>query len=227
MKRLFGLLLRGVYISAVAGAGVFLGVYLAQRSPWYKRLLYHRLVSENEEKRVRAATMLVQIRGEEQLLAALRVDLDPARKVAKRALEYLWLNAAGAKPFQQIEAAYELTDKQRYNEALEILDRVVRDYPEFAEAWNQRACVLWRLAKYDQSIADSRRVLALNPRHYGAWQGLGICHLKLGNYEEALREFRKALEFLPHDEPTRAAVRECEEALQREHSKPFHNPVYA
>jgi len=219
--------LRIAYVGVVTCAGVFLGVYLAQRSTWYKELLYRRLVSGDEQKCVRAATMLVQFGGEKQLIAALAADPEPARKVAKRALEFLWLNAAGSTAYQDIELAYGLMEKHQYQEALLILDGVVKKFPNFAEGWNQRACVLWRLDRFEESMRDSQRTLALNPRHYGAWQGLGICQLKLGRYEEAVRSFRKALEFLPHDEPTRSAVRECERAIQNDHSKPLRDPVYA
>src|SRR3954469_7733267 len=162
------------YIVAVACAGMFLGFHFGQRTPWFKQFLGHRLVVGSESQQLRAASKLVELGAEKQLLEAMRADRPPVRKVAKRALEYLWFNAAGPEAYRNIEGAYREIEKSHYEQALTQLNKVVKEFPKFAEGWNQRASVLWQLGKYEQAMADSRRALALNPRHYGALQGLGV-----------------------------------------------------
>lgn len=215
MTRSFSPVIRVACLALVVGCSSFLILHFGQRTPWFKQYLYHRMLAGGESQRLRAASMLVQVGGQKQLIQALQVTEPGPREVAKKALEYLWFNAAGPEAFQLLQTAYQAAEKEQFNSALELLNRVVRKYPNFAEGWNQRASVYWRMGDYEKSIADSRRVVALNPNHYGAWQGLGICQLKLGDVAEACRCLRVAEKLLPHDEATHKALQNCEELLRR------------
>lgn len=75
--------------------------------------------------------------------------------------------------------------------------------PEFAEAWNKRATVLYMLDKHDQSLQDCERVVALNPDHFGALSGGAMCALKLGDLALAIRWFKMALAVNPRLETAR------------------------
>jgi tetratricopeptide (TPR) repeat protein len=215
VKRIILALLRVVYLVAVVGSAVYLGVHFAERTPWYKEAVYHRLFAGSEKERLRAASMLVQLGGERQLLAGIKVDAAPTRAVARKALEFMWFNAAGPEARRQAEEAYAAAEDEQFQQALIILDRLIEKFPKFAEAWNQRASVYWRLGEIDKSLADSRRALVLNPRHYGALQGVGACQMKLGHPQEALHFFRAALDLRPHDDATREALKDCEELLNK------------
>ena len=113
-----------------------------------------------------------------------------------------------------MESAAQAIEKEEYKEALQILDRLTARYPEYAEAWSQRASVLWQIERYEEAMADCGRALELNPNHYGAWLGLGICHLQMGDVAEACRSLRAALEISPHDEAARRSLERCEEFLR-------------
>jgi tetratricopeptide (TPR) repeat protein len=199
----------------IASCSFFLALHFGQRTPWFKQYLYYRLLAGNENQRLRAASMLVQFGAQKQLIDALHVEQSAPRDVARKALEYLWFNAAGPEAFRLVQAAYKAAEQDDFPNSLALLDRVVKQFPNFAEGWNQRASVYWRMGDYEKSIADSRRALALNPNHYGAWQGLGICKLKLGDVAEACRCLRAARKILPHDEPTQHALQECEQLLRK------------
>ena len=155
----------------------------------------------------------MQLGGQKHLLEAIKADQPDARAVAKKALEYLWFNAAGPKAFALTQAAFRAAEKRDFGDALVLLDRLVEEFPQFAEGWNQRASVLWQMGEYRKSIKDSEHALELNPNHYGAWQGMGVCRLKLGDIPAACRCLRSALKILPHDTATREALRKCEELL--------------
>jgi len=178
--------------------------------------MYKRLVSGSEKQRVHAASALVYVRAEPQLLAALKLDEKKTRDLAKKALEFSWFTAAGEKAQDNLQEAAEAIGEERYQEALEILNRLTSKYPTFAEAWNQRAAVYWKLGRHEESILDCERTLVLNPNHYGAWQGMGVCKLHLGEVSEACRCLREALKILPHDEATQDALRKCEDLLRKE-----------
>ena len=215
MKRPFSPIIRSACLVLLVAGFSFLLFHFGQHTPWFKQFLYHRMLAGSENQRLRAASMLVQLGAQKQLIQALRVDQPETRQVARKALEYLWFNAAGRVAFRLLQSAYNAAEEDDLANSLQVLDRVVREFPDFAEGWNQRASVFWRMGEYEKSIADSRHALALNPNHYGAWQGLGVCQLKLGDVAEACRCLRAAQRLLPHDEPTRTALKQCEELLRR------------
>lgn len=81
--------------------------------------------------------------------------------------------------------------------ALPILDDIVARAPQWAEAWNKRATVLFMLGEYERSLADIDKVLALEPRHFGALAGLGLIRMNQGESRQALAAFRRALAVNP------------------------------
>ena len=72
--------------------------------------------------------------------------------------------------------------------------------PEYAEAWNKRATVLYLLKRFAQSLQDCERVVALNPDHFGAFSGGAMCALSLGDHAMAMKWFKAALAVNPRME---------------------------
>ena len=70
-------------------------------------------------------------------------------------------------------------------------------HPDFAEAHNKHATVLFLQKRYAESLAVCRVVVALQPAHFGALFGGGVCALADGDAPEALRWFRRALAVNP------------------------------
>jgi len=82
--------------------------------------------------------------------------------------------------------------------ALRLLDAVIELNPGYVEGWNRRATLRYMRKEFGESLADIRRVLALEPRHFGALTGLGLIMQELGDEKRALEAFRKALAVNPH-----------------------------
>ena len=59
--------------------------------------------------------------------------------------------------------------------------------------------ILLNQARYDESIAENERALALNPANVDAYAGLGWDYLYLGQFEKSLEYFDKAIRLSPHD----------------------------
>jgi len=76
---------------------------------------------------------------------------------------------------------------------------------------NQAALHLKR-SEWDEALAVSEKLLALNPLFPEAWYGAGLAALRTGNPEEARRRWRRALE-LPFHALTTVARAEIEAAL--------------
>lgn len=98
--------------------------------------------------------------------------------------------------------------------ALAAFDHAVKLAPNFAEAWNARATVNFLMGNYRRSLADIRRVLALEPRHFGALAGRGLCWLALERPGRALAAFEASLDLHPHQPGTRARARQVRKRLQ-------------
>ncbi|MEK7684260.1 MAG: tetratricopeptide repeat protein [Verrucomicrobiota bacterium] len=215
MHRFFTPLLRRLYFLAGVILGVYFSFQILERSHWNKERLYRRLVSGSRPQRLSAAGRLVDLNAQDELLRALKNPSADSRQLAENSLWHLWSHAAGEEAFRSAHAAGEAMENRAFAEAQVILNSLVRQYPAFAEGWNRRATLHWQLKKYEASLADCKKVLALNPQHFGAWQSMGLCQLSLGDLAGACRSLRAALEITPHDAALRQFLQKCEKLWRR------------
>ena len=82
-------------------------------------------------------------------------------------------------------------------EAILLLNRIIEDYPGYAEAWNQRATMYYVVGDFESSIADCAKVLELEPRHFGALSGRATIYLLQGKRALALKDMAAALKVHP------------------------------
>jgi len=108
--------------------------------------------------------------------------------------DYLLRRGRDALEAEDLEAAYD------------HLTALTDHAPDFAEGWNARATLLFRMGAYGPSIADIQRVLALEPRHFGALQGLGVILERIGREEDALDAYHAAHALNPHMERVEEAI---------------------
>ena len=98
-------------------------------------------------------------------------------------------------------------------DALGYFSDAIKKAPEFAEAWNKRATVLYLMGDYQRSVADVEQTLALEPRHFGALAGLGLINLALNREAAALKAFEAALKVHPQQPGLRAKAKELRDRL--------------
>jgi len=87
-------------------------------------------------------------------------------------------------------------------------DLLVTREPEFAEAWNKRATLLYLEGDDAASVADIRRTLALEPRHFGAWSGIALIYSRTQRPVDALHSLEAALTIHPNLPGGRERLRE-------------------
>jgi tetratricopeptide (TPR) repeat protein len=102
----------------------------------------------------------------------------------------------------------------QFRAAIQVFSETVKRFPDFAEAWNKRATAYFIIGEYASSIADCRRVLALEPRHFGALAGLGMIYRALDEPETALGWYKRALDVNPHLTDAQDAVRALEAEIK-------------
>ena len=83
------------------------------------------------------------------------------------------------------------------SKAYKLFTQIIAVEPDWAEAWNKRATVLYLLGKYQQSQNDIDIVLKLEKRHFGALSGQGLVQTELKNYEKAINSYKEVQKIYP------------------------------
>ena len=76
--------------------------------------------------------------------------------------------------------------ENKLDAAYDKFTEVTKLDPNWAEAWNKRATVLYLMGKYELSQADIDKVLMIEKRHFGALTGQGLVQTALKNYQKAI-----------------------------------------
>jgi adenylate cyclase len=120
---------------------------------------------------------------------ALAVDPNNDRALSYLSTKY-WL-PVGMGVSADPKADLERADK--------LASRAIALNPNADHQHNMKAMVLLNQARYDESIAESERALALNPSNVFAYMGLGWACFYTGQFEKSLEYFDKAIRLSPHD----------------------------
>lgn len=116
---------------------------------------------------------------------------------------------------QRLERAVQAMARKRYDEAETLLDRLVQDFPTWAEAWNKRATLYFIEDRDDAALVDIGQALDLEPRHFGALSGLGMICERHGEPEAARFAYGRALAIHPHLEGIRLRLQELDAEVRR------------
>ena len=146
---------------------------------------------------------------EKKLLSELHSKAPELRNSATMALWDCWYFEAGEVAETYIRKGEDLMSLNKFEEAQSHFEKVIKTYPEFAEAHNKLATVLFLLGDYKNSANECKVTLKMNPHHFGAWHGMGLCLFKLARYSEAIESFKSALEIQPYANINRKYIATC------------------
>lgn len=144
-----------------------------------------------------------------QLLADLKHPEPAVRQRATQELWRVWFLQKGMYGWELLQQSQILLEAGEVNQAEAALTELINDQPDFAEAWNQRAFLYYKLGQYQKSLDDCQMAIELNPYHFGAFHGMGLCHIALQSYSEAIAAFRQALEIQPFSLENQKLILEC------------------
>ena len=131
------------------------------------------------------------------------------RQSATVSLWNYWYLEAGEVAEMQIRRGERLIGHQKLEEAKVHFEKVIETYPEFAEAHNKLATVLFLLGDFENSANECKITLKMNPHHFGAWHGMGLCFYQLASYHKAIGSFKSALEIQPYAAINRKYIARC------------------
>ena len=144
-----------------------------------------------------------------KFLSDLHSKAPDLRNSATMALWDCWYFEAGEVAEAYIRKGEDLMGLSKFEEAQAHFEKVIKTYPEFAEAHNKLATVLFLLGDYKNSVNECKVTLKMNPYHFGAWHGMGLCLFKLARYSEAIESFKSALEIQPYANINRKYIATC------------------
>lgn len=124
-------------------------------------------------------------------------ELDRGESITQRIWK-VWYDVQDEEAKNLFDRGVELMAQADYRSALIAFTRLTEMKPEFAEAWNRRATLLYLMGEFSLSMRDIRQTLVLEPRHFGAISGMGQILMRQNRLQEARRAFEKALEINPH-----------------------------
>ncbi len=120
----------------------------------------------------------------------------------------LWMQHPNPEAEDKLDHATRAIAARDWDAAEGLLDELVVEEPEFAEAWNKRATLYFLLKRDAESVADIRRTLELEPRHFGAICGFAQICLRHRDRAAAMFAFDAALRINPHLASVRSAMNE-------------------
>ena len=115
-----------------------------------------------------------------------------------------------------LDEGSKLVQDQKLYKAIEVFTKVIELDPNWAEAWNKRATVLYMIGDYQESQNDIDKVLILEQRHFGALAGQGLVNIKLKNYEKAIESYEKAQEIYPAMQSPKIMIKQIQELIKQE-----------
>ncbi len=107
-----------------------------------------------------------------------------------------------------------LMDMKELAKAYELFTQIIAVEPDWAEAWNKRATVLYLMDEYQSSLDDIKITLALEPRHFGALSGQALNYIELNQYEKAIKSYKDVQKIYPIMDGAKKMIPELQELIK-------------
>ena len=127
----------------------------------------------------------------------------------------IWCHHEEPEAVDAMEQVVEALSRGSLADANEGLNRMVRRWPTWAEAWNKRATLRFVEERDLESMEDIQRTRQLEPRHFGAISGFGQLCMRAGDVSSAVVAFERAVRLNPNFEDIRKAITYLERELPR------------
>ncbi len=141
------------------------------------------------------------------LLARLSDDDMLVRAAAAEAVWRAWGRTGDAAVDTQYKRGVQQMMAGDLVEAIATFSILVRNQPDFAEAWNKRATAHYLRGDFQRALKDCDQVFKLNPKHFGALAGASQIRARLGQPERALELFKRALAVNPNMDDAAEMIR--------------------
>ena len=109
-----------------------------------------------------------------------------------------------------------LINNEEFKKAYELFTKIIAAEPDWSEAWNKRATVLYLMNRYQSSLDDIKITLTLEPRHFGALSGQALNYIELKQYEKAIQSYKAAQKIYPALDSAKRMIPELQELINEQ-----------
>ena len=114
---------------------------------------------------------------------------------------------------EQINSILTLFTNGRFQKALDLIEKLLLDFPNEAILFNIQGACHAELGALDIAIKSYEHAISINQNYSKAWNNAGYALHKLGKSEDGLEYVEKALELDPTDPDALDSKREILRAL--------------
>lgn len=133
------------------------------------------------KKKAMSSIARLRLEKEIELIQSLNYDVNAIDNMWK-----FWFGASGKEPNDElVEAELLCRSSDTYHKAEDKLRNLIHMYPNFTEAKNRLATLLFMKGMTKESASLCEVILQEKPWHFGAISGAVLCYQRLGNLERA------------------------------------------
>lgn len=103
------------------------------------------------------------------------------------------------KEVRLVESSYYAQCERNPIKALQVLEKITKDYPKDASAYARIGNILRGTGECEKGLEYLNKAISLNPSHWGTWNEAGRTLRILRKYDEAEAYFKEASALHPHD----------------------------
>ena len=162
-----------------------------------------------EDRKSELEKLFTQLRNAKDLSSALVVE----SKIAKIWSIHPSDDRRGFRLTELLNQGSVLINSGELNKAYNLFTKIIAAEPDWAEAWNRRATVLYLMKKYQSSLDDIKIILKLEPRHFGALSGQALNYIELKQYEKAIESYKVAQKIYPLLDSAKKMIPELQQLI--------------
>ena len=126
----------------------------------------------------------------------------PSAQIVEKKIWETWMihpsdDRRGFRLTELLTQGSRLMNRGELSKAYELITKIIATEPDWSEAWNKRATVLYLMNRYQSSLDDIKITLILEPRHFGALSGQALNYIELEEYEKAIESYKAAQKIYP------------------------------
>lgn len=191
--------------------------FIEQVQQSYTQATLLRLAASAHISSRRAAVLALTYLGDYEannMFGRLLHDPDQmVRLLADIGIKSLWPRVGSDVQRSRLREVMRLNAADLYRDAVRSSSELIDEFPDFAEAINQRGIAHFGLKMFDEAISDASCALDLNPFHFGAVIGMGQAYLHKKEFLAAIDCFELAMEINPNMTALRKTIVKITEGI--------------
>ena len=163
-----------------------------------------------EERSNKLDKLFIELKNSKNLSSAFAIEKE---------IQEIWLihpsdDRRGFRLTELLIQGTRLMNGGELSKAYELFSQIIATEPDWSEAWNKRATVLYLMNRYESSLDDIKITLALEPRHFGALSGQALNYIELEQYEKAIESYEAAQKIYPLLDSAKKMIPELQEIIK-------------